>query len=151
MNALDRIFMNAGQSSRAAQVLGVAAAAALLSGCVGGRIASVKVDPNSPVAPEVAKMARASTAYPSFSDIPPQPTDVRPPRQYGERAQQLLAARDQLDAATAPDTWTLSNTQGFVNRTRTQAGPAYTAPNAHTESFANTVRKRATQPPPTNP
>ena len=131
--------------------MGVAGAAALLSGCVGDRIASVKVDPTSPVAPEVAKMARASTAYPSFSDIPPQPTDIRPPKVYGQRAKQLLAARDQLEAATAPNTWTLSNTQGFVSQTRSQAGPAYAPPANTAEAFANTVRKRATQPPPTNP
>lgn len=150
MNALDRIFMNATQGATAAQVLGVVVAAALLSGCAGGRIASVKVDPDSAVAPEVAKMARASTSYPSFNDIPPQPTDMRPPKQYGERARQLTAARDQLDAATAPNTWTLGNTQGFVSQARSQAGPNYTPPANDAEAFANTVRKRAT-PPPSNP
>jgi hypothetical protein len=151
MNALDRFFMNVGQSSKPAQVLGVVAATALLSGCVGGRIASVQVDPNSPVAPEVARMARASTTYPSFSDIPPEPTDVRPPQQFGERARQLLAERDRLIAATAPQTWTLGNTQAFVNQVRSAAGPNYQPPASSTEAFANTVRKRATPPPSTNP
>ena len=30
-------------------------------------------------------MTRASTSYPSFNDIPPQPTDLRPLHEYGEQ------------------------------------------------------------------
>lgn len=151
MNALHRIFVNRGQRPAAAQVFGAAAAAVVLSGCAMDRVASVKVDPTSPVAVEVAKMARGADSYPKFSDIPPEPADVRAPRVYGERAAQLLAERDKLDAATAPNTWTLSNTESFLDRTRAQAGPNYVAPDGSTESFANTIRRRATPPPPTNP
>ena len=68
MNALDRIFMNASQSSRAAQVLGVAAAAALLSGCVGGRIASVNLHLRLGWSHEFADASRPVTA--SFAGAP---------------------------------------------------------------------------------
>ena len=85
MNALDRIFMNAGKTTTAARFLGVAGAAALVSGCLGDPIASAKVDPRSPIAAEVASVAKTHRTYPKFSDIPPVPDDVRPARIYGER------------------------------------------------------------------
>jgi len=151
MNALDRKFMNAGKSMIAARFLGVAAATALLSGCVGSPIASAKVDPNSPIAAEVAKVSRQNRDYPSFNEIPPKPTDLLPLHVYGERANKVLAARDRLQAATAENTWTLGNTTAFAARARRDAGPNIGAPTAaETEAFANSVRKRATPPPPAN-
>lgn len=151
MNALDRKFMNAGKSMNAARFLGVAAAAALLSGCIGNPIASAKVDPSSPIAAEVAKLSRQDHDYPSFTEIPPKPTDLRPLKVYGERADKVLTARNQLQAATADNTWTLNNTTAFAARARSDAGPdAGPSSAAQTEAFANSVRKRATPPPPAN-
>jgi len=149
MNALDRIFMNAAKSAKGARILGGLLGVALLSGCVGDPIASAKIDPNSPVAGDVAKLTSGDKDYPSFTEIPPAPTDVRPVRMYGERAAALEAARDQLDQATAPNTWTLGATSAFAARARSDAGPDYSAPSAtDTEAFATAVRKRATPPPP---
>jgi hypothetical protein len=148
MNALDRKFMNAGAATIAARVFGVASAAALACGCA-SPIASAKVDPTSPIAGEVAKLATADKDYPKFSEIPPKPTDLRPARIYGERAQAVEAAAAKLDAATAPGTWTLNATTSFAAKARADAGPALGAPaNGDTEAFANSVRKRATPPPP---
>src|SRR6266540_3081958 len=136
MNALDRKFMNAGRSTIAARVLGVASAAALMAGCA-SPIASTKVDPNSPIAAEVARLATADKDYPNFNEIPVAPTDVRPARVYGERAADVVAAGAALDAATAPGTWTLGGTSSFAAKARTDAGPALGAPtNADTEAFA---------------
>lgn len=126
----------------------MAASAALLSGCA-TPVASVKVDPNSPIAPEVAKLARADKDYPSFNEIPAKPTDLPPPRIYGDRARELVVARDKLDVATASNTWTLGNTGSFQARAQAAAGPALgPSTNADTEAFAKAVRKRATPPPP---
>lgn len=148
MNAPDRNFMNAGKCTKGACILGVAVAAALLSGCA-SPIASVKVDPNSPIAPEVAKLASADKDYPSFNEIPLKPTDLRPVKIYGQRADELLLARAQLDAATTPDKWTLNGTTNFAARAQADAGPALPPPtNSDTEAFANSIRKRATPPPP---
>jgi hypothetical protein len=148
MNALDRKFMNAAKCTTGAWFLGVAVSAALLSGCA-SPVASAKVDPSSPIASEVAKLASADKDYPTFSDIPPKPTDTLPPKIYGERAAELLTARAQLDAATAPNTWTLIATANFQARAQADAGPALGPPtNTDTEAFANAVRKRATPPPP---
>ena len=154
MNALDRKIMNAAKTSqgallKGALVVGAAAAAALLAGCA-NPIASVKVDPNSPIAPEVAKLASSDHDYPSFNEIPPKPTDLLPPKIYGERARAVVAARDRLVAATAPNTWTLNSTAAFQAGAQAAAGPNYTPAPADTEAFANSVRKRATPPPPAN-
>jgi hypothetical protein len=148
MNALDRIFMNVVKSSAAARLLGAVAAASCVGACA-GPIASVKVDPSSPIAPEVAKLATQDKDFPSFNEIPAAPTDVRPPQIYGQRAQALETARAELDRATAPNTWTLGETTSFAARARSDAGPDLAAPNAaDTEAFVNSVRKRATPPPP---
>jgi hypothetical protein len=148
MNALDRNFMNAGKITVVARLLGVASVAALVCGCA-SPIASAKVDPSSPVAADVAKLATADRDYPKFSEIPPKPTDVRPARVYGERAQAVTAAGAKLDAATGPGAWTLNATTSFAARARADAGPELGAPaNTDTEAFANSVRKRATPPPP---
>jgi|KBSSwiStaDraftv2_1062776.scaffolds.fasta_scaffold165969_2 hypothetical protein len=149
MNARNRKIMNVGDRLMAARFLGVAASAALLAGCVSEPIASTRVDPASPIAPEVAKLASADKDFPSFNEIPSKPTDLRPPRIYGERAKELEVARNQLDAATAPNTWVLDQTGAFESRARVDAGPDLGAPtNTDTEAFANTIRKRATPPPP---
>ena len=149
MNALDRIFVNVGGRSKAARLLGGLATAVLLTGCIGDPIASAKVDPSSPIAPEVAKLATQNQDYPSFGEIPTKPTDVRPAKVYGDRARALDVARAQLDQATAPNTWTLNNTTTFASQARTAAGPDLGAPaNTDTESFARAARKRATPPPP---
>src|SRR5262245_10818702 len=128
MNALDRIFVNAGKSRMAARFLGVASAAALTSACVGDPIASAKVDPNSPIAAEVAKVSGSNRDYPSFNEIPPKPSDLRPAAMYGAQAHKLEMARDDLDRATAPGTWTLGGTTAFAERARTEAGPSPAAP-----------------------
>ena len=150
MNALDRKTMNVGESRSAARFLGVGAAAALLAGCMGDPIANAKIDPASPIAPEVAKIATADKDFPSFREIPPKPTDLRPVRIYGERARALEATRNNIEAATAPNTWTLQGTGAFASQARADAGPDLGAPaNTDTEAFADSVRKRATPPPPT--
>jgi hypothetical protein len=148
MNAPDRKIMNAVACTKAAWFLGAAALAILLSGCT-GLVASAKVDPKSPIAPEVARLASADKDFPSFNEIPPKPTDLQAPKVYGERACELLTARARLETATAPSTWTLGNTTSFLARAQADAGPALGPPtNADTEAFANAIRKRATPPPP---
>jgi hypothetical protein len=148
MNALDRNFMNAAKITVVARLLGVASMAALVCGCA-SPVASAKVDPSSPIAAEVAKLATADRDYPKFSEIPAKPNDLRPARIYGERAQAVEAAGAKLDAATAPGSWTLDATSSFAARARADAGPELAAPvNDDTEAFASSVRKRATPPPP---
>jgi hypothetical protein len=148
MNAPDRKFLNLGTCAAAARILGGVAAAGLLAGCM-DPIAGTRIDPASPVAAEVARISRSDQDYPSFREIPPKPNDVPPPHIYEARARALVVARDQLALATAPETWTLNNTETFLAKARRDVGPDLGPPeNTDTESFAAASRKRATPPPP---
>lgn len=145
MNA-PALFVNAQRNARIA-----AGACILLSGCMGGPF-NAQVDPRSPVAGEVGRAARENTTYPTFADIPPKPIETRPLKEFGQAARELEAARLKLEAATAPSTWTLEDTEAFAERARAAAGPELepaTAPN--TEAFADELRRRATPPPPPQP
>lgn len=151
MNAPLRLFACSSLGASARGLLGCAAIAVLLAGCVSNPFAEAKVDSNSAVADDVARMARESRTYPSFADIPPPPTGQRPVASWGKAADQLEVAGAQLDRNTAPNTWTLGGTDRFVARARAQAGPdigtsgASTTPSS--EAFAKELRERATPPP----
>jgi hypothetical protein len=148
MNARARLFAISVQKP-AARFLGGAAACALLGGCVGNPLAEAQVDPRSPVAAEVPNAIRAGPDYPTFAEIPAAPKDLRPKPLYGAQAAELDRTRAQVVRETAPDTWTLSNTEGFAAQARQAAGPEVApASPADTEAFANALRKRATPPPP---
>ena len=141
MNALGCKFVNVGGSLRTALFLGAVASASLLCGCV-SPMASVKVDPRSPIASEVARLATAGKDYPSFRSIPAKPSDVPPPELLGDRAHALEVAGAQLDQATAPNTWTLNNTTGFAAKAQADAGPDLSPPAAtdtDTEGFAAAI------------
>lgn len=148
MNAPPRSLVNALGGAMAARLATCGGAAALLAGCM-GPFAVGEVDPRSPIAAEVARTARANRDYPSFAEIPAPPADLRPVRMYGAQAAELEAERAQLERETAPDTWTLRNTDAFAARARADAGPDAPPPQtADTEAFAESVRRRATPPPP---
>ena len=129
-----------------------AAVCALTSACAGVGLSDATIDPTSPVAGDVGKMVKADAAFPKFTQIPPVPKDVRPPKSYGVAAAETVKVRDQIVAATEPNTWTLTTgdaTSAFAGQARTAAGPelAPTDP-AVTEAFAKELRRRATPPPP---
>lgn len=134
---------------RAIGLLAGGGACALITGCVGNPFANAKVDPSSPVAAEVARVANTERPYPTFASIPSAPKDLRAPRQYGRAASAVEAARNDLEQKTAPDTWSLKDTEAFAEDARKVAGNE-AAPRASRESadFAAKQRKRATPPPP---
>jgi len=129
-----------------------AGACLLTSACVGGVMSDTKIDPQSPIAGDAAKLARSNKDFPKFSEIPPVPTDVRPPRMFGIAAAETVRVRDDIIRKTEPNTWTLQGgetTSAFATQGRTAAGPeAPPADPAVTEAFARELRKRATPPPP---
>ncbi|HEY8574675.1 hypothetical protein [Phenylobacterium sp.] len=149
MNPLARHYLNARPSAAAARTLAALAAGALVSGCVSNPFEDAKVDPASPIAAEVANAARVNTDFPSFAEIPAVPRDLRPPRMFGDAAHEIELARAELERATAPETWTLQNTEAFAARARRDVGPelAPVDPRA-TEAYADELRRRATPPPP---
>jgi hypothetical protein len=149
MYVLARHFAIPSRSGAVIRVAAAAGACALLAGCAVNPFQNAQVDPNSPVAGEVARLANAGGPYPTFASIPPAPKDVRPPRSYGRQAQAIEQARDQLEQATAPGTWSLEGTDAFAAKARAAAGAEPPpGPSGAADAFADTQRKRATPPPP---
>lgn len=111
-------------------------------------------DPSSPVAAAADAAAKSSkrAGKPTFAEIPPIPTDVRQPVQFKAAVGEEKRAADKLKRETAPETWTLSDTEGYASKARSSAKvPAPAAPTeadrAATEAFAKAARDRATAPP----
>jgi len=149
MKAPARLLHNTASPRATAGLFACAMAGALMAGCVGSPFREAKVDPQSPIADEATRALHAKGAYPRFRDIPAKPTDVRPKAQYGVAAAQIETVREQLEAATAPSTWTLTRTDSFAAAARQAAGPEIPAGDpAATAAFAEALRKRATPPPP---
>jgi hypothetical protein len=149
MYAFARLFSIRRQIRPALGLMAGAGACALLNGCVSNPFANAKVDAASPVAAEVARAANTSRPYPTFAGIPPIPKDVRPVRQYGQQVKTIAQARADLEAKTAPETWSLGDTEAFAAQARRQAGQeAAPAADGDTAAFAARQRKRATPPPP---
>lgn len=116
--------------------------------------ATPPVDPSSPVAAATAAASKSSrhAKKPAFTDIPAIPTDVRTPVQFKKAVGDEKLAAEQIKRETAPDTWTLSDTDGYASKARNTAKvPAPAAPTAAdraaTEAFAKAARERATAPP----
>jgi hypothetical protein len=126
-----------------------ASVCALLAGCIGNPFADARIDPSSPVAADVARVANANRPYPTFASIPAKPKDLRPVRQYGRDAQAIEQAKADLEQKTAPETWSLADTEAFAAQAQRDAGQeAAPQVSGDTAAFANTQRKRATPPPP---
>ena len=131
-------------------VLAVLLAVSLLGGCAGNPFAEAPIDPASPVAEDVSRMVKASRQDPTFASIPPVPKEERKLADWGKAADQLEIAGAKLDRETAPNTWTLTGTEGFAARARSQAGPdldTSTSTTTASVAFAKELRERATPPP----
>lgn len=149
MYAATRLFAIRGRTRRPVILAVGVGASVLLSGCIGNPFGDAKVDPQSPVAPEVARVARIKTKPPTFASIPPIPKDVRPVKQYGRAAAALESARADLEQQTAPETWSLTDAEAYAAKARAAAGTeAPPTANGDTDAFVNSQRKRATPPPP---
>lgn len=133
------------------RLLACVGVAALVNGCAGGPFnpfTSPPVDSASPIADEVATAARSNRGYPAFSDIPNAPAEQRSARAWGEAAADVEAAGERLARETAPETWSLGDTQAFVDKAEARVeGDGAPAGGDDTESFARSARQRATPPP----
>ena len=146
MNASRPLFRTARTAGR---IGGAGLCCALLAGCIGNPFKDAKVDPNSAVAADVTRITREPAKFPTFASIPNPPADVRPPRQYRQSAQAVLAAGESLREATEPQTWTLHGTEAFAEAARREAAaPPPIGANTGAEAFVREQRERATPPPP---
>jgi hypothetical protein len=147
MNVLARLFPNA-PNARSWRGAAACLSVSILGGCASvSPFATAPVDPESPAAQAVIAGARADTAYPKFSDIPPTPANPRPARDWAQAVAGVEAAGAQLAAQTAPGTWTLDGTSAFAARAQADVTPPPAITTSDTEAFARDARARATPPP----
>ncbi|MBS0361750.1 MAG: hypothetical protein JSR98_10245, partial [Proteobacteria bacterium] len=122
----------------------------LLGGCITAPFHDAQVDPRSPIAAEVAKTVRADAPYPTFAAFPAKPKGLRPVRQYGRDAADVEGEGARIVKATAEETWTLKDTEGFAAQAQIDAGPKLAPANPEeTEAFAKSQKARANPPSPT--
>lgn len=107
----------------------------------------------APCAPAAAApdpfAASSNLAYPNFCDIPPKPSDVRPVAAFKTQVVGTRVAGAVVVRQTAPETFTLSGTEGFAESAKSEAAPPppQTAPiDADTEAFVKQSKAKATPP-----
>jgi hypothetical protein len=91
---------------------------------------------------------------PTFASIPPAPTDVRPFEGWRSAILDLQRSGARVAAEASAEPWTLSDTEGWAERERSEASPPppITTPSeGDTEAFVAAMRARATPPPRAHP
>ena len=125
-------------------------AAGGLGACQSNPLATAPVDPASPIAKEIAAVAAADRPFPQFSDIPALPTDERPVSAWSQATAESRGAGAELTAQTAPETWSMQESESFAARARADVRdePPSERSGGDAETFAREQRQRATPPPP---
>ncbi len=140
---------------KASRLAILAGAAIGMAGCVLPKSltgpSKLPVDATSPVAQEVIKASKTPGPYPTFAEIPPLPTDVRPPSAYAAAVADVREERQTLNAQAGALPPPPTDTESYASRGRSLtegAGePAPSDAQQQTEAYANSLRERATPPP----
>lgn len=150
MNAHAGDLVSAGRKARSLRPWLGAGAVAALGACASNPLADKPVDPSSPVAAQVSALAGAGRPYPEFSQIPKRPDDERPVQVWAGAVADIHATGEALASQTAPETWTLHNTETFAATAQAAVAdePDFERAGGDTETFAREQRERATPPPP---
>jgi hypothetical protein len=102
---------------------------------------------NAAIAAEAERVSHAPGPYPRFCDIPPTPTDVRPPIAWAATIADVNAAGAETQAqgaiSFAPD----QPTESFVDEAVRDGTAPPAQPIPSTEAFVRDARGRATPPP----
>jgi hypothetical protein len=132
----------------------LALAASGASACAANPLAFGKIDQTSPVAADVTAAQQAPGPYPSFSQLPAVPKDVRPAGAWRAAVYDTWSLKRQTEAeATAiPFVLTEGEAEGWAEAERAKIPAAeMIAPAAdasgQAEAFAAAQRARATPPP----
>ena len=144
------------RSARPAGLAVVLTAAALLSGCVslpGNIFTPPPPDVASPLAEDIRKLDVQDAAYPSWLQVPSQPTDVRPGSAWTRNIYNTLRLRREIQAIVVVYPQSLYGAQAFAQESRAYVvppvPPAQAAAQAdQTAAFAKTGRARAKPPSP---
>lgn len=141
---------------RAGRLALLAGAAMTLGACVAIDAvepgANAAIDPASPAAAAVVAATANPGPWPTFAGIPEMPSDVRTASQWGEAVAEQEADRLFTQRNVAPDTWSLTDTEGFAAGLRAKVAEIDVhAPTdaeiAESEAYARALRARATPPP----
>lgn len=146
MNAARAKKMNGGIKVLAAGMLALAGA-----GCA--TVSAPEGEAVSPVTPQARALVEANRRYPRWADFPAAPADLPTPAQFAVRVEALGATAEALAAEAARIPWTLEDPEGFAESVgaRVRAAdlsPLTAATQAEVEAFAESLRRRATAPPP---
>jgi hypothetical protein len=113
------------------------------------------VDANSSVAADVQAAQRSPGPYPSFSQIPPVPKDVRPALAWRASVTDAwtLKRQTEAEAAAIPFGLEVGDAPGWADAERSKIPPAEMIPppadaTDQAEAFAAAAQARATPPPP---
>jgi hypothetical protein len=135
-------------SSLAAQVcIGALALASLMAGQV-----MAEPTPQPSPSPAVSAIAEGEkpTTRPTFAQVPPAPSDVRPFVAWRSAIAdiRLVGVKTAAEANAGP--WTLSGTEGWAGQARDEANPPApmtTPAQGDTDAFVREMLRRATPPP----
>ena len=138
--------------SKNAIVLALAGVLTATGGCVGSF--DPQTEAASPLAPRIQELVESHDRYPRWEDFPKASTDTPTPAYVANQVQTLGQSNQTLAAQVAAIDWTL-NTDPTVleNLIREKFDPAAMAPigpqsPAEIEALAESLRRRATPPPP---
>jgi hypothetical protein len=91
--------------------------------------------------------APSNLAYPNFCDIPPKPTDIRSAAAFKTQVVRTRVAGAVIVRRTAPETFTLSGTEGFAESAKREAAPPPPeVATTDTEAFVKQSKAKATPP-----
>jgi hypothetical protein len=139
-------------SSLTAQVC--AGFVALTSLTAGGALAEPPAQPTLPqsASPALAaiKQGEQPARRPTFAEIPPAPTDLRPFEAWRSAIVDIQHVGVSTAAEANAGPWTLSDTQGWAEHAIAQANPPApmtTPAQGDTDAFVREMLRRATPPP----
>jgi hypothetical protein len=113
------------------------------------------VNPSSPIAAYADQVSHETLPTPSFRDIPPKPTDVRPADAYKTAVMGEIGFRRDLAAWRATHPELTSDTEAWADLERHRIPKSVGTPVAEThdaeaEAFAKRLREEADKPHPQN-
>lgn len=141
-------------ATRILSLSGLAALAVGLSACANLERVTAPTDRtvSSPAAAEIARVEAEPTAWPTFSEIPAAPSDIRSSAEWRASIASLTNAGRQVAAAGAESAFALHDSEGFAagvvaGLDRRAARPVTDAERSESQAFVNAAKARATPPP----
>ncbi|HLY79970.1 MAG TPA: hypothetical protein VKQ70_11380 [Caulobacteraceae bacterium] len=122
----------------------------LASLTAGRSVAAPTAQPSaSPALSAIAEGEKPATR-PTFADVPPAPSDIRPFVAWRSAIGDIRQVGAQTAAEANAGPWTLSDTQGWADQAKAEANPPppmTTPAQGDTDAFVREMLRRATPPP----